>query len=195
MNHQQLMSSWNDQVAPSSACSETAMLQRVARFGEIPASERAFADTYLEGHQRTLYSVIGLGVSDDPNFKPKISAAENFHVDYITAPKGCGAAMHHHDSEEVFVVQSGQWEVTWIDGMDGKTHAVTLREKDTISVPPFVHRSFKSLDGEGMLISILGSKFPGRVKWHADVAERAKAAGVGFDEHGLAVQVKPINPA
>ena len=194
MSHHPILDSWNDHVAPSSPCSVEDMHQRIARFGEIPASQRAFADTYLPGHERTLYSVIGLGVTDDPHFKPKIAAAEHFHVDYITAPVGCGAAMHHHDSEEVFVVQSGQWEVSWIDGTDGRQHATILNEKDTISVPPFVHRSFKSLDGQGLLISILGGKKPGRVKWHEGVAQRAKSLGVGFDEHGGAVQLPPLNP-
>lgn len=137
-----------------------------------------------------LGKLAGSGVTDDPNFQPRIRAAENFHVDYIVAPVGCGAAMHWHDSEEVFIVQSGRWEVDWIDGTDGRTHTVTLGPRDTISVPPFVHRAFRSLDGEqGMLVSVLGGKHPGRVKWHEKVAEQAAARGVGFDAQGMAVQL------
>jgi mannose-6-phosphate isomerase-like protein (cupin superfamily) len=189
MNRQALIDSWAQHVATSAACSVSDMETRVARFGDIPASPRAFADTYIPGHQRVLYSVIGSGVTDDPNFKPKISAAENFHVDYIVAPEGCGAAMHWHDTEEVFVVQAGRWAIDWIDGATQEVHTVTLNARDTISVPPFVHRSFRSLDGEsGMLISILGGKKPGAVKWNATVADQAKALGVGFDENGLAHQ-------
>ena len=186
-----LKESWNNHVAASSPCSQEEMLGRIARFGQIPSSQRAFADTYLEGHQRTLYSVIGSGVTDDPSFNPKIKAAENFHVDYITAPEGCGAAMHFHDTEEVFIAQSGRWEVSWLDGPKGNIHSTVLNPRDTISVPPFVHRSFKSLDGElGMLISILGGKVPGKVKWHESVAEKAKVVNVGFDADGLALQIK-----
>lgn len=191
MNKEKLNDSWAQYIKPSSTCSEDEMSRRIARFGEIPASQRAFADTFIQGHERTLYSVIGLGVTDDPNFKPKIAAAENFHVDYITAPVGCGAAMHFHDTEEVFVVQSGRWEFNWIDGASNQTHAVVLDARDTISVPPWVHRSFKSLDGEsGMLISILGGKKPGRVMWHQSVAAKAVDNGVGFDDAGVAYQVK-----
>lgn len=190
MDAEKLKKSWDNHVAPSSPCSQEDMLKRIARFGHIPASQRAFADTYLEGHQRTLYSVIGSGVTDDPSFKPRIEAAENFHVDFITASKGCGAAMHFHDTEEVFIAQSGRWEVSWIDGSDGVNYSIILNERDTISVPPFVHRSFKSMDGEfGMLISILGGKVPGQVKWHESVAEKAKEASVGFDANGLALQI------
>ncbi len=57
-------------------------------------------------------------------------------------------------------------------------------------MPPFVHRAFRSLDGEeGMLVSVLGGKQPGRVKWHEKVAEQAAARGVGFDAQGMAVQL------
>lgn len=190
MDPQTLHDSWKDYVAPSAPCAKADMERRIARFGDIPASPRAFVDTYLPGHERVLYSVIGSGVTDDPNFTPRIAAAENFHVDYIVAPRGCGAALHWHDSEEVFVVQAGRWEFDWIDGATGEKHTATLNVRDTISVPPFVHRAFRSLDGEsGMLVSILGGKTPGRVMWHPSVAERARAAGAGFDSQGMAHRI------
>lgn len=183
------LENWKHHVAASAPCDEAAMNRRIARFGEIPASTRAFVDTWVAGHERTLMSVIGSGVTDNPDFKPKIAAAENFHVDFIVAPKGCGAAMHWHTTEEVFIAQSGRWEVDWIDGATGSVHTVALNPRDTISVPPFVHRSFRSVDGDhGLLISILGGKVPDRVKWDASLERRARAVGAGFDAAGSAVK-------
>jgi len=190
MDKENLMNSWSNHIAPSSECSISEMEKRVARFNELPKSPRAFADTYLSGHERTLFSVIGSGVTDNPSFKPKINSAENFHVDFIVAPKGCGAAMHWHDSEEVFIAQSGNWAIDWLDGSTEMIHTITLEERDTISVPPFVHRAFRSLDGEkGLLISILGGKTPSPVKWHENVAKQAVSQGVIFDGQGIAVKI------
>ena len=98
------LDNWTHHVAASAACDPVAMKLRIARFGEIPASPRAFVDTWVEGHQRSLMSVIGSGITDNPDFKPKIAAAENFHVDFIVAPKGCDAAMHWHTAAAVFIV-------------------------------------------------------------------------------------------
>ena len=183
-----LNKNWPAHTSASRPCTPDEMSSRIARWGSIPASPRAFVDTYLPGHERTLHSVIGAGVSDDPNFKPAIAAAENFHVDYIVAPPGCGAALHCHDSEEVFVAMSGTWQVSW--GDQGE-HQVVLNERDVISVPPLVHRSFKNLgDRDHLLLSILGGKHPGPVMWAAPVAAAAKQHGVGFDDTGVAVQIR-----
>lgn len=192
MNHDDIAAGWQRHTAVSAPCTETEMKARIARWGEIPASDKAFVDTWIPGHERKLFSVIGAGVSDDPNFRPKIGTAENFHVDYIVAPHGAGAALHCHDSEEVFFIHAGRWEVDWLDGGTGTLHTTTLAPRDLISVPPFVHRAFRSLDGEaGMMVSILGGKTPSPVKWDRSVADAAIARGAGFDERGAAVKVGP----
>jgi len=181
-----ILANWDQHVAPSAPFTPAQMAGRVARFNALPASPRAFIDTFIPGHERVLYSVIGSprgdGIHEDPNFRPAIPHALNFVVDYIQAPPDCGAALHAHDSEEVFVAITGRWEVSWGDHGENR---VELEERDVISVPPFVMRAFRNLgDRPNLLLSILGGGNPGRVKWAAKVAEAAKAEGVGFDAAG-----------
>ena len=57
-----------------------------------------------------------------------------------------------------------------------------------------MHRAFRSLDGDdpvtgGLLVSILGGKTPGRVKWDVSLADKAKARQAGFAADGSAVKV------
>jgi uncharacterized RmlC-like cupin family protein len=186
IDRQRALGNWDKHVAASKPCTPAEMAVRVARWGAIPSSSRSFADTWVPGHERVLYSVIGSGVHEDPHFKPAIAAAEHFVVDYIVAPPGCGAALHAHDSEEVFVVITGKWAVHW--GDEGEHHVV-LDERDVISVPPFVMRAFRNLgDRDHTLLSILGGGNPGHVKWARKLAEAARARGVGFDDAGNAVK-------
>ena len=50
-------------------------------------------------------------------------------------------------------------------------------------------RAFKNVGGEkNLLMSILGGKNPGRVKWGYKVANAAKTLGVGFDNEGNMVK-------
>ncbi|MBC7832250.1 MAG: cupin domain-containing protein [Hyphomicrobium sp.] len=193
MTLEDVATSWKRHTAASAPCSESDMHGRIARWGDIPASDRAFVDTYIPGHERTLFSVIGSGVTDDPAFRPKIATAENFHVDYIVAPQGSGAALHCHDSEEVFFIHAGRWELDWLDGATGTLHTTMLAPRDLVSVPPHVHRAFRSVDGEsGMIVSILGGKTPSPVKWDASVAAKATARGAGFDAAGAALKVSNL---
>ena len=186
MDRTQALANWDHHVATSRPCSDAEMLARVARYSELPASPRAFADTTLPGHARTLMSVIGRGVTDDPDFKPAIPFADNFHVDYIEAEQGNGAALHTHLTEEVFVVITGRWRIAW--GDEG-AQTVELGEGDVISVPPGVMRSFACIaPGRHRMLSILGGHDPGRVKWAHTVAEAGRAGGVGFDDAGNAVR-------
>lgn len=180
------LANWDRHTTSSKPLDRAAMEARVARFGSIPRSARAFADTAIPGHRRTLMSVIGQGVTDDPAFAPAIPFAENFHMDYIEAEQGNGAALHSHETEEVFLVISGRWAVRWGDAGEQQ---VELEVGDVISVPPGVMRSFENLaEGHHRLLSVLGGKHPGRVKWARQVAEAAKAEGVGFDDDGSAVR-------
>jgi len=92
------------------------MASHVARESEMKGSDLAFLDQRLPAHKREIVNVIGMNVVEnvkDPALVPKIAApAHGFSVGYIRAGKGCGAALHSHETEEVFIPVHGQWKVS-----------------------------------------------------------------------------------
>ena len=99
--------------------------QNVARLGAMKGSDLAFLDQRIPGYQREIINIIGMGVVenlDDPDLRPKIAApAHGFAVTYVRhTPKGHGAALHRHPTEEVFIAAKGPWQVFWLEGSGTK---------------------------------------------------------------------------
>jgi mannose-6-phosphate isomerase-like protein (cupin superfamily) len=152
------------------------MLKRVARFDEVKSCASAFCDTLIPGHEREIYNMIGHGVMDDPTMNPVITDAKDFHVNFIKAAPGRGAASHTHPTIEVFIPMTGKWAVYWGDDDENE---VVLGPCDVISVPPGVLRGFRNVGTEEhVLLSILGGTDPGRVVWNPKVLEKAKQTGL-----------------
>src|SRR5919201_3178023 len=111
--------------------------EHVARFKTLKGSDIAFLDQRIPAYQREIINIIGMGVTEnvkDPDLAPKIKApAHGFAVAYARAPKGCGAALHRHPTEEVFVTLKGKWEVYSLEGEAERT--VTLDPGDIVNVP------------------------------------------------------------
>jgi mannose-6-phosphate isomerase-like protein (cupin superfamily) len=165
------------------------MLKRVARFAEVKSSARAFCDTLIPGHERDIFNVIGHGVMDDPSMNPVITDVQDFHVNFVKAKPGCGAASHTHPTVEVFIPMSGRWSVYWGDQDEEQ---VVLEQWDVISVPPGVLRGFRNVgNDEAVLLSILGGTDPGKVVWSPRVLDKAKATGlVEVTERGEMVRIQ-----
>ena len=89
------------------------MLSRTARFKELKPSKEAFVDTRIPEHQRDIFNVIGEGVTEDATLSAAIAAVEGFNVTYIGADPGKGAALHAHDTVEVFYAMTGRWALYW----------------------------------------------------------------------------------
>src|ERR1700746_2804940 len=119
----------------------------VARLAAMKGSELAFLDQRVPGYQREIINIIGMGVVenlDDPDLKPKIAApAHGFAVTYVRhTPKGHGAALHRHPTEEVFIAAKGPWEVFWLEG--DTERRITLQPGDIVNVPIGVYRGFRN---------------------------------------------------
>ena len=175
----------------------TAEMERnnVARLGDMKGSELAFIDQRIPGGKREIINVIGMGVVEnlaDPDLDPKIKApAHGFAVTYVrNTPKGCGAALHRHPTEEVFIAVKGPWEVFWLEGETQRK--ITLQPGDIVNVPIGLYRGFRSAsdDPDATLIAVVGGPDPGKVDWHPSVVAAARSTGLSVDDEGRLIDAE-----
>ena len=166
----------------SKKISPAEMEGRVWRFGELVPSPNAYLDCSVPGHVRTLFSALGSGPEEEQLEGTAVEQAENYHIDFVKAASGNGAALHSHGSEETFIALTGQWEIYW--GDDGE-HSVVLEPFDGMVVPDGVLRGFRNVsEAEAVLLVVLGAHSVGHCVWaeslqpsFAKRAVQAQAAG------------------
>ena len=162
--------------------SEKDMEARIARFGKMKPNKMAFLDTRLPNHVRDIFNIIGSGVNENMDTMPAISSVNGFTVTYNGCESGKGAALHSHETCEVFIPLTGRWSVYW--GQDGE-HEAILDPFDVISLPTGILRGFKNVSDEySILMAIIEGNNPGKVGWHNDVVESAKSTGLELDVDG-----------
>ena len=162
------------------------MQARVARYRELRASPQAFVDTRIPEYERDIYNVIGRGVTEDKDLAPSIPDSRYFSITYVGAQPGKGAALHAHETIEVFIPLVGRWAAYW--GAEGDKE-IELDPFDVVSFPPGVYRGFRNIgETEGMLMAIIGSKETtgdgGRVDWAPKILEASHATGLRVNTDG-----------
>ncbi|MBT8418713.1 MAG: cupin domain-containing protein [Silicimonas sp.] len=162
------------------------MQSRVARYRDLKASKQAFVDTRIPEYERDIYNVIGRGVTEDASLEAAISDARYFSITYVGADPGKGAALHAHETIEVFIPLTGRWAAYW--GEDGKKE-IEIEPFDVISFPPGVYRGFRNIGVEhAMLMAIIGSKETtgdgGRVAWALSILDQSQATGLQVNQAG-----------
>lgn len=168
------------------------MQARVARFAELTPSKQAFVDTRIPEYARDIYNVIGRGVTEDPALAPAITDARYFSITYVGAEPGCGAALHAHETIEVFIPMSGRWAAYWGETGDKE---IEVGPFDVISFPPGVYRGFRNVGTErAMLMAIIGSKPQsedgGNVAWTREVLRRSEETGLRVNAEGRLEEIK-----
>jgi mannose-6-phosphate isomerase-like protein (cupin superfamily) len=164
----------------------------VARARTVKGSELAFLDQRIPAYQREIIDMVGMGVTENAALKPNVRAgAHGFSITYVRAPKGKGAALHRHATEEVFIPVKGRWQVFWLEGETERT--VDLDEGDVCNVPIGIYRGFRNLSGEAdaLLMAIIGGPDAGKVDWHPSVVAEARKTGLAVDDDGNLIIEKP----
>ena len=164
------------------------MRKRVSRYQRLLPNPEQKVDARLRNHKRELLSVIGHGVSEDPDNPTAIIEAEDFHVTYIRAKRGNGAALHAHPTVEVFIPLTGNWTVYWNEGDDQEMY--TLLPYDCISVPAGVMRGYLNTGPiDGLMMNIVGGTDPGKVIWAKSVLEEAATTGLSLNSQGELINI------
>jgi len=164
----------------------------VARVKTVKGSDVAFLDQRIPAYQREIIDMVGMGVTENAALKPNVKApAHGFSITYVRAPKGKGAALHRHATEEVFIPVKGRWQVFWLEGEAERT--VDLDEGDVCNVPIGIYRGFRNLSGgaDALLMAIIGGPDAGKVDWHPSVVAEARKTGLAVDDDGNLIIEKP----
>ncbi|HWS07090.1 MAG TPA: cupin domain-containing protein [Xanthobacteraceae bacterium] len=164
----------------------------VARAAQARGADIAFLDQRIPVYEREIINMVGMGVTENPELAPHVKAgAAGFSVTYVRAPQGCGAALHRHATEEVFIPVKGRWQVVWLEGDAERT--VDLDEGDVCNVPIGIYRGFRNLSGgtEALLMAIIGGPDAGKVDWHPSVVTEARKTGLSVDDDGNLIVDKP----
>ena len=158
---------------------------RLVRYGELIPCKTAFIDTHTPGSdQKENFTIIGSGVSENPEQHVHISIPHGFNIGAAGQPPKCNNSLHSHRTAEVFFVLSGRWRFFW--GRYGNAGEVILEKGDIFNIPTGIFRGFENI-GEtyGMLMAILGGNDAGGgVIWAPEVLSEAKKHGLILSEKG-----------
>ena len=158
---------------------------RLVRYGELIPCKTAFIDTHTPGSdQKENFTIIGSGVSENPEQHVHISIPHGFNIGAAGQPPKCNNSLHSHRTAEVFFVLSGRWRFFW--GRYGNAGEVILEKGDIFNIPTGIFRGFENT-GEtyGMLMAILGGDDAGGgVIWAPEVLSEAKKHGLILSEKG-----------
>lgn len=158
---------------------------RLVRYGELIPCKTAFIDTHTPGsNQKENFTIIGSGVSENPEQHVHISIPHGFNIGAAGQPPKCNNSLHSHRTAEVFFVLSGRWRFFW--GRYGNAGEVILEKGDIFNIPTGIFRGFENI-GEtyGMLMAILGGDDAGGgVIWAPEVLSEAKKHGLILSEKG-----------
>ncbi len=153
------------------------LAQRVIRPHDFVADVQAFIDVRLPDSQgKSNYSMIGPGVSQNPNQHINLREPHGFNVGAAGMPPGTVNNQHLHYTAEVFVSMGGEWEFRV--GVDLE-QTFSASGRFVLSVPTWIYRGFRNLGADARLLyAVLGGDDTGGIQWSPKVLQQAAATGL-----------------
>lgn len=145
----------------------------IIRFADLGTRKSSFVpiDMFLPRFHRERYAVIGRGAEGTTKGK-KTADVQGFSVVYLKIEPGKAIGSHAHDTSEVFIPLTGQWEA------DVEGQKTTLAPFDVISVPPKAFHGIVNIGSETALIMTINSGTAGApIHWDPALLDEIKAAG------------------
>ena len=171
-----------DQIAALQDYSPEQIRRRVVTEADRNFYTNALLCNGLPGGGALLALVIGFGMTEHRSQEPPVYNPHGFNVAWLKAAPGEGLLTHRHGETQVLIVRRGEWEITL---NDDDPQRVTLKENDTLSVPPGAWRRFTNVgDDEAEMVVINGSDGRVQLEWTDDVVQAARAQDVGYDANG-----------
>ncbi|MEM9424753.1 MAG: cupin, partial [Spirochaetota bacterium] len=153
-------------------------------YESLQACESAFIDMRIPGHEgKKNYSIIGGGVTQSSRQFVNCYEAHGYNIGAVSLPVNHINGLHSHFTAEVFIVESGVWEIFW--GPEGE-HKVIVNPLSIISIPTGVFRGFRCIE-EGFILTSLGGDDTGGVVWHPEVIETGNQHGVHLMANNMIV--------
>jgi mannose-6-phosphate isomerase-like protein (cupin superfamily) len=157
---------------------------RLIRYADLVPCRNAFVDSRTPGSDaKENFTLIGPGVSENPNQHVHIPEAHGFNIGGARQPPRCLNSQHSHETAEVFVAHSGHWRM--IFGVNADEGEALMGPGDVISIPIHMFRGFENVgEDTGFLFAVLGGDNPGKVTWAPKVFDLAAHYGLVLLEGG-----------
>jgi mannose-6-phosphate isomerase-like protein (cupin superfamily) len=158
------------------------MRTRLARPSDLRWSPAPFLDSALETGGAELATIVGYGITEDRDQRPRLADPHGFSLARLRAAGGRGVSTHAVDESQVLIVSGGRWRITLNRENPVSTH---LGPYDTLSIPVGAWRRFESIGDEtGEMVVITGGEGRTRIDWDPAVVARAGEHGIALDANG-----------
>lgn len=159
------------------------MAARVTTAAERAWSDRSLLCGVLPGMRAELAPVIGPGMTQDRDARPKVTNPHGFSIEWLRIEPGNTVGPFRIDPKQVLILQRGRLKIEL--EADGERSSVEAGPWDTFATPAGVWRSFTALGDEPAVMTVTtAGDARAHPEWTPEIRRAAWEAGYGLDPNG-----------